>query len=267
MDTMDKDTLQACYAAAGLDLNLRELYATAAGPVLGTWIGGGDAAVALWEKLRELTAQTGYWPLLTGSQLPDLEDIEALAAMTESAVPAPQDWIEQARGIDVKTYFADRISEIPDPEEEASEWEDWAEEVGLADSLGAARNLTAYFTPFDILTGKPLEKLGLALVPTRNGSEAAAYVHFGGWNACPDPASQVAIQSYWQQHHGAEPVAMTGDVLEMKVLRPPMDEAAALELAHEHYLFCDDIVLQGVMTVENLKNSLLASPLWYFWWD
>jgi hypothetical protein len=38
-------------------------------------------------------------------------------------------------------------------------------------------------------------------------------------------------------------------------------------LAREQYLYCSDIVWQGVGSVSNLSKTLLNSNYWYFWWD
>jgi hypothetical protein len=32
-------------------------------------------------------------------------------------------------------------------------------------------------------------------------------------------------------------------------------------------MYCEDIVIQGTQTVENLAAGLLGNNLWYFWWD
>jgi len=40
-----------------------------------------------------------------------------------------------------------------------------------------------------------------------------------------------------------------------------------MELAKEQYIFCNDIVDQGVGTVSALAATLLDSNYWYFWWD
>ena len=53
----------------------------------------------------------------------------------------------------------------------------------------------------------------------------------------------------------------------MQVARPPQTKEEALELARQQYLFCNDIVDQGVGDVESLAKTLLYSPVWYFWWD
>jgi len=48
--------------------------------------------------------------------------------------------------------------------------------------------------------------------------------------------------------------------------RPPTREAA-LELAREQYVYCSDIVDQGVQTLSALAAVLMQSAWWYFWWD
>lgn len=253
---MDKQDLTAHYAQAGIPLRLEKLYELTAGPVWGAWIAGGKPAIALWEALRKLNRETGYWPVFTGEQL---------ACWRDWPTGQAAEWLAAARHIDVESWFAAR--QESGPLEEDGAWADLAEDMGLSASLANSRDLTDCFTPFDLLTGRPLERLGLALVPTREPAEVAALIGFGGWNACPTPPEQVAIQAYWFSRYGAEPVALTRDVLEMRVARPPEDAAAAEVLARQQYAFCDDIVLQGMMSLANLKNLLIDNPNWYFWWD
>jgi hypothetical protein len=40
-----------------------------------------------------------------------------------------------------------------------------------------------------------------------------------------------------------------------------------MQLAMEQYLYCADIVDQGVESVANLATLLLKQKVWYFWWD
>ncbi|RTL46817.1 MAG: DUF4253 domain-containing protein [Burkholderiales bacterium] len=90
---------------------------------------------------------------------------------------------------------------------------------------------------------------------------------FGDWNACPTPAEHGALHRHWGEHFGAEPAALGADTVECLVARPPRDKAPALALAAEHQAYCPDIVEQGVGTTAALAASLLAAPVWYFWWD
>jgi hypothetical protein len=90
---------------------------------------------------------------------------------------------------------------------------------------------------------------------------------FGDWNACPTPAEHAALHRHWAAQFGAEPAALTVDTVECLVARPPVDKAPALALAAEQQAYCPDIVEQGVGTTAALAASLLAAPVWYFWWD
>ncbi len=71
----------------------------------------------------------------------------------------------------------------------------------------------------------------------------------------------------WQERFGAEVVAVSHDVVELRVLRPPTNPAVCVALAHEHYAYCGDIVHQGFGSLARLAGSLLDARAWYFWWD
>jgi hypothetical protein len=53
----------------------------------------------------------------------------------------------------------------------------------------------------------------------------------------------------------------------IRVNRRPETRGAALDLAREQYLYCSDIVDQGVQTFSALAAVLMQSDWWYFWWD
>ncbi|MBQ8825199.1 MAG: DUF4253 domain-containing protein, partial [Ruminococcus sp.] len=57
------------------------------------------------------------------------------------------------------------------------------------------------------------------------------------------------------------------DVLEISVPEPITDAEEAFKLAKEQYAFCNDIVDQGVGSLEELAVTLMNSTVWYFWWD
>jgi hypothetical protein len=38
-------------------------------------------------------------------------------------------------------------------------------------------------------------------------------------------------------------------------------------LAQAQYVYCPDIVDQGVESIEALAATLLGDPRWFFWWD
>ena len=42
---------------------------------------------------------------------------------------------------------------------------------------------------------------------------------------------------------------------------------ARYALAREQFAYCDDIVTQGVGSIDALADGLRGSKSWYFWWD
>jgi hypothetical protein len=76
----------------------------------------------------------------------------------------------------------------------------------------------------------------------------------------------LALQEWFEQF-GAVPAVIAGDVMECVVARPPTTEAQSLALAAQQWLFCDDIVSQGTMSVRTLAIGLWRQPKWFFWWD
>jgi hypothetical protein len=115
--------------------------------------------------------------------------------------------------------------------------------------------------------GRPLPKVHILVLPTRDGTAVPAFLKWGGWNANPPPELHVAALRSWRDRHGAELVGISNDVLDLRVTRRPGTREAALALAREQSVYCGDIVLQGVGTLAPLAAILTASDWWHFWWD
>jgi hypothetical protein len=215
----------------------------------------GSEAIALWRRLHALAGETGCWPVLLGSEQEPAFGIASDSLGDPGALP-PAEIIQEGLKIEPAAWLKARAAE--DPESYEVEEEDWPEDAGEQ----------AEFTiPCDILTKKPHERVLLALVPASVSWEVPAYLNFGGWNDCPEPPVHVAFLKRWHEAWGAEVVGIAGDVVEMEVARPPKDRAAALALAREQFLYCADIVHQGVGSLEALGAILLGGKVWYFWWD
>ena len=108
--------------------------------------------------------------------------------------------------------------------------------------------------------------LRIALLPCPAPWASPLAMRFGGWNACPPPEEHAAVLRDWHARHGAEPVVMGADTLEL-VVRPLREPAEAKRIAIEQYGYCSDIVDQGVGTVAELASGLPGLPVWFFWWD
>lgn len=110
----------------------------------------------------------------------------------------------------------------------------------------------------------------IAKVPTPNSYEALAYVGFGGWNDCPYDAEHVAVFRHWHDRYGADLFAISGDILECVVERPPATREAALDLAREHTMYAPGTLGEfsgGGSSVPELAGALFDSRHWLFWWD
>jgi hypothetical protein len=119
----------------------------------------------------------------------------------------------------------------------------------------------------ETLTGAPLEKVQIVILPTDDSSTIPAYLHWGHGNGCPAPEYHIAALRSWRERFGAEIVGLSHDVMNIRVKSRPPTREAALELAREQYVYCCDIVDQGVQTLSALAAVLMQSNWWYFWWD
>jgi Domain of unknown function (DUF4253) len=119
----------------------------------------------------------------------------------------------------------------------------------------------------DITTNKAFPIVYIALIPARNSTELPAYLNWGNWNANPPPEAHVAMLRKWQKLYGAEIVAISADVINLRVKTKPQSREEALKLAQEMYHYCEDIVTQGTGDIAPLAANLMASDYWFFWWD
>jgi hypothetical protein len=179
-----------------------------------------------------------------------------LAENREFSKTSTEENLRLAAEVNVEEWLKKQVA--ADPECFQAEVGDWPTEIPDAGSVSAH---------LEVVSRKPKKVACLAKIPTSRNWEAPAYIGMGGWNACPDSAVLTAFAKCWHERYGAEVVSITHDVMEFVVTKPPTTKEAALELAREQYVFCSDIVDQGVGDVATLAATLLNSNYWYFWWD
>jgi hypothetical protein len=114
---------------------------------------------------------------------------------------------------------------------------------------------------------EPKKSVYVALIQTDDWTTIPAHLHYGGWNACPQPEYHVAALRSWRDRYGAELVGLSSDRIDLRVARRPQTQAEAVDLAREHYIYCNDIVDQDLGTLRNLAACLMANGWWGFWWD
>jgi hypothetical protein len=215
----------------------------------------GAKAVALWQALRDAVDRTGHWPVIVGTD----EDVDRRDDLLEGFDRDPAEVLAAAASLDVDAWLKRNSEEEPDdPEATSSREGTWPDKVEAN---------TSYAVVEDLRTKKPHAEVWLALVPTREPADVPAYLPFGDWNACPPDHVHVALLRRWRERHGAELVCLSGDTLELRVARRPTSRDDAERLAREQCAYCNDVVDQGVSTIQALAADRMASPVWFFWWD
>ncbi len=225
----------------------------------------GAEALDLWRRLRVLVDTSAYWPLILGNdrEVDGILGVDLLNGepfqeiLNRSASETAEHWLEARRQAKVKAL-------------QLAYGEKWqqAENELHGDWPVRPRAMPNFTIPFEqVGAGPPKNKVTIGLFPTKLGWEVPAYLNFGGWNECPEPSAHVVMMKHWFEEYGADLVGMNGDTVEMYANRPPGTRPEALKLAEEHYLYCDDVVIQGTQTVENLAGGLLGTSIWFFWWD
>lgn len=245
------------------------------------------------QRLAELQQQGGGIAVILGGD-ESLEMMEELYTLNSSQLGTAQQQLEQAQQIDALQWFEqEALWDEDEGDDDGGEGGygaadvngDFGFEADGEDGCGGEDEEDALHPPLewpaspaevadreplghlDPLSGQPLPRVALCKVPAQHSWQVPCHLMLGNWNACPSPAEMAAVLRYWEQKYGARVVSATHDTLEMRVARPPQTREAALALAQQQYLFCDDLVNQGTGDVENLAKGLLYSPTWYFWWD
>ncbi|MEA2575930.1 MAG: hypothetical protein QOH93_3228 [Chloroflexia bacterium] len=267
----------------------------------------GERALTMWGELRDLSNETGHWPVILGAEeevkfhREAIEDFNAETSVEEILAGAEAidvDMLLENRLLslieldsDESQAFTDMLMSKAEAQGEgshidvATEWADHVDKVPgrrkalleqlLTERAGewpeGAQPHNYFSIPYqwtgDYTRLKPLPTVRMALVPTVAGWEVPAYLKFGAWNDCPSPQEHVAVLKHWHARYGSQVVGLTHDVLEVGVTRPPNSKLSAFNLAREQYGYCADIVDQGDGGILSLAATLLDASVWYFWWD
>lgn len=214
--------------------------------------GNSNKVMEIYKLMAEDGKINGYTPIII------IEDEHGL--MEENIKFAEEDYgsfdkfikncLSSYNTVDIKKFFEERKKYYE--EEEKMEQQD-------ADNLYEPSNT--------IYLGENVENIYIAKIPTTKPYEVFAYVPIGGFDECPDNIIHIAIAKYWYEKYGAIPVCIGNDCIQYKVEQPIKDREKLEELSMEQYLYCGDIIWQGLESLNNLKTSLGNSTVWYFWWE
>jgi hypothetical protein len=270
--TLSTEDLKLELAWQQIDLtSFEELWEVDGSKVCGLTVDGAEA-IAIWEKLSGLVDRTGYYPIVLGDRGEELECYyDKIEERSSRAVV--EKILEESENIDADKWLVDTARELREDDEDDSdvwiEGEDFPDDRQDIDRdiLDEIDYWSEDFRGKSEYTIQSLERVLILLIPTKNSWETFAFLGFGGWNSCPDTATHIAIAKQWYERYGAEVVGISQDTIEMRVRKPPLDGDTAFRLAQEQYIYCTDIVDQGVGSLTRLAVNLYGNKIWYFWWD
>lgn len=209
-------------------------------------------AMTIWKQYRANAASTGLYPLLMSDEHSQFSQLHTVTAPTP-----PEQILARAASVDAAEWLAQKARgclefegqvRVPDFEVDDSRVQEKDEFQCLA--------LNEHVQWF------------LVLIPTREPWSVFAYLDYGNWNAYPMAHEHVAIQRYWFDKFGAEPVIVTGDCIEMLVDRPPLSDVESRAVSVEQFAYtAGDLVNQGYGHFGTLARTLRGRKHWFFWWD
>jgi Domain of unknown function (DUF4253) len=246
-------TAQALESAIGMG-GFSEYFVTPEGAIYSAEVPASESAAA-WRRSRESARGLGYWPVIFGGQK-DANNFKMLLT-SPNRVPAAQ-ILEDSAKLDATAVLAARFKKSRQLREDRAHGP-WP---------GAPVPSAQFHLPTrSSKSDDPDPLITIGLVPTDDPCVVPAVTGFGGWNECPKASEHVALHRHWQRTYGAELACMSRDIIEMSAGRRPSTQKEAIALATEQFLYCPDIVEQGTRTIETLAACLMASELWFFWWD
>jgi hypothetical protein len=209
----------------------------------------GDKVSEIWTELRQ---RPGVAPVLLGNR----DAVGLLLKELNTDPRSPEEVLEQAGKLDVDTWMAERIRSRPEYFDVARMDVPWD---------GAPRSIPPFIPALDH-RGVPYPEVIFGLIPVEVPWLVPTHLRTAAWGDCPDAVVHTAIFRRWYERYGAVVSTIADGVVEIHVERPPATPAAAHELAVELFIYCPDIVCQGVRSIGNLAAAILNGRLWYFWW-
>lgn len=209
-----------------------------------------ELALECFELLAAESARSGYYPVILG----DPEEVEEDLVDLDIGDFSPEELICQAEEIDPVSWFEQRVN---------SDREYFELPRSKVIELESVPEIFAVLYSHD--GSHLLDEVVLALLPTRYCWEVPAWLGFGGWGDCPEPAEHVAVLRHWYELYGARIVTLSRDTMELTVADPP--EGDTLELAREHFVYCPDVVFQDTGSIDVLAEYLKRCRIWHFCWN
>jgi hypothetical protein len=219
----------------------------------------GQDGFRIWYGLRELHAESGWWPVLT----------EAGARLARASRGSPQllsDPVERGRGLDAECLLAARLVPQRCGEGAPEDRDHFTRLVdGLAADLAGTTNLDSVGGLH--LAGLNRGRVTLLAVPARAGFEVPALLGWpGGWAYGIGGAEHYAILRHFHDLYGAELLTLDSGRMDLLIKDRPRTAQTVARAALELYAYCPDIVCRGAGTLPELARGQVLNNTWSLWW-
>ncbi|MGE0432277.1 MAG: DUF4253 domain-containing protein [Planctomycetota bacterium] len=213
---------------------------------------------AIWQELRDAAPHTGWWPLYASSNgvqdaLGDggweMEQDPSYMPLGDILADAGRlnldDWVDQ-RDQDAERHYGPDYDDVLD------------EHPGDSPRLPGGRGMREGSHAF--------QRGHVILVPSGKPWYVPAWLGYGGWNDCPEPAIHCNVWRDWHAAWGATLVEVEDSTLTGLPMQLPDSRAAATRLADQQRLYNMERI-SGFDSIGRLATDLCWRPLWSFWWD
>ncbi|WJZ02501.1 DUF4253 domain-containing protein [Corynebacterium freiburgense] len=212
-----------------------EVYAEETGELVAALVPKGNNLEQLWQQLVLSFPQHGLWPVATNGLNGDIKRPWQSGEL---------DGKQQARSGPLR-FFQRENSKF------------------AALATGTSNGNVHMLNPLEL--GQTFA--ALVIVPVTRPADAPAAVGWtGAINYDYSGADISTVLRSWEDRYGAVLMSLDFDFLTLQVAKPPTPNSDVDLLAQEHELFCPDNIHQGILDIEEYKQTLYES-LWGFWWD
>ncbi len=222
-----------------------------------------------WSALSALHGETGLVPVLEPAGWGD--NLEAACGEDRTGA-TDVDRVDAAAMLEHRWIDCQPMTPQTDPGwMEEREWMDDMTAPFTSQFPGLAPPGGAPLPPDVLETGlRSVPACRIALVRADRPADVIAVLGWcpGNWNCAFPAASPVAFAAVlrsWEERFGARLFAMSYDEAWLLVERPPRGLDAALPVAAEHFVFCDEPA--GRQPVRATAAEIDGAPIWHFWWD
>lgn len=228
------------FRRAGLgEVPLRVLMERDHQTVIGVGVASRDA-MRVWTALRGVAAETHLWPVILGDGFSLAAHADA-SAHTSSSVEAT---LRRASALDLDAWLGSQ----PAPP--------------AGEPIPVAPHEERFQSVLDPVLGVPVLDVAIALLPIERGADAPAWLAFGNWRGCPEPAVHVAVLRRLEELAHVELVAITSDRIEVRVPSPPTEQASRDQLAEILARWDPSAFSADRATIATWSSTVVTSRSW-----